>query len=139
MSYETALAYANDCEKIDRELAEMQCEYCEGDFQDCICGGDIERCKHGYLSCLTCAQEDTEPRKHYHVVSFINGCLNDYDSGAIDTLEDARIELAEYVENSPFDSFDTVEWQAAGVDRFVQVEGLYVAKIEPCTQNCLEG
>lgn len=82
--------------------------------------------------------EPKEPREHYHVVSFINGCLNDYDSGAIDTLEDARIELAEYIDNSPFDSFEACQWVPAGVDRYVQVEGLYIAKIESCTEECFD-
>jgi hypothetical protein len=81
--------------------------------------------------------EPEETPEHYHVVAFINGCLNDHDSGPYDTLEDARIALAEYVETEA--TYSPYEWESAGVDRFVQVNGVYIAAIEPCSEaECYE-
>jgi hypothetical protein len=37
------------------------------------------------------------PQPHYHVVAFINGCLNDYDSGPIASETDADMALQEFV------------------------------------------
>jgi hypothetical protein len=65
--------------------------------------------------------------EHYHVVTFIDGCLNDYDSGPIEGLEDARAHLAEYVDQDDWDS-----WEPAGVDRFVGATSPYILKIESC-------
>lgn len=84
------------------------------------------------ISCHTCCMSiDVEPLEHYHVVAFINGCLNDHDSGPYDTLDDARIALAEYVET---DSDTMHDWISAGVDRFVQRNGVYIAAIESCSE-----
>jgi len=64
---------------------------------------------------------------HYHVVEFINGCLNDYDSGPIDSLGDARIELAQFVDDVEYD------WEPDGVDRFTR--GTHILKIEECGER----
>jgi hypothetical protein len=70
--------------------------------------------------------------EHYHVVCFVNGCLNDYDSGPLESLDDARVALAEYA-NSDTDEFRY--WVPAGVDRYQQHDGLYTLVIEPCCDN----
>ena len=35
-------------------------------------------------------QTEKEPDVHYHVVAFMDGCLNDYDTGPIETIEEVR-------------------------------------------------
>ena len=77
---------------------------------------------------------------HYHVVEFINGCLNDYDSGPIESLDDARLEVAQWVEDSRVeDDYGTVNgipWEPTGVDRFTR--GIHILKIEECHEDCEE-
>jgi hypothetical protein len=70
---------------------------------------------------------------HYHVVEFINGCLNDYDSGPYDTLEDARGHIKEVI-NHPCQAGKIVP---AGEDRYI-VDDLYIMKIEECHEDCEE-
>jgi hypothetical protein len=66
---------------------------------------------------------------HYHVVSFINGCLNDYDSGPIKTLEDARASLQDYLWSGDGENF-----HEAGPDRYT--DGFSITTIEPCNDTC---
>ncbi len=68
-------------------------------------------------------------RPHYHVVTFINGCLNDGDSGPYLTLKDARAELRELVQ-SYRDTNRPVK--RAGIDRYQS--GIVTLKIEACTE-----
>jgi hypothetical protein len=70
---------------------------------------------------------------HYHVVEFINGCLNDYDSGPIETLELARESLAYNVSNLTVDENLEPTYAPSGVDRYVR--GLHTLKIEECTER----
>jgi hypothetical protein len=56
------------------------------------------------------------PQPHYHVVAFINGCLNDYDSGPIESLELAQDHFAEVAP----------DWET----------GIHLVKIEECTEDC---
>jgi hypothetical protein len=56
------------------------------------------------------------PQPHYHVVAFINGCLNDYDSGPIESLEMAQDHFAEIAP----------DWET----------GIHIVKIEDCTEDC---
>ena len=72
-------------------------------------------------------------RKHYHVVQFINGCLNDSDSGPYTTLNDARGEL-HFLVNERRDMGHAVKLE--GKDRYV--DGLYILKIEECTNDIAE-
>ena len=67
---------------------------------------------------------------HYHVVQFINGCLNDYDSGPIDTLDDARELLKSLIDGDRDNALSVVE---AGTDRYI-VKGVYILKIEECNE-----
>jgi hypothetical protein len=69
-----------------------------------------------------------ESTPHYHVVEFINGCLNDYDSGPIATIQDAREELAQMRD------FVAGEYVPAGDDRYER--GVHILKIEMCTEAC---
>jgi hypothetical protein len=71
--------------------------------------------------------------KHYHVVRFINGCLNDSDSGPYTTLKDARAEL-KYCVSVHREMGETVKPE--GKDRYVS--GLYILKIEECTNDIAE-
>jgi hypothetical protein len=75
---------------------------------------------------------------HYHVVAFVNGCLNDYDSGPYESLEDARKELSEIVDadNAYELEQDSNLWEAEGVDRFTR--RLHILKIEECHEDCEE-
>jgi hypothetical protein len=59
---------------------------------------------------------DDLPIPHYHVVAFINGCLNDYDSGPIESLEMAQDHFAEIAP----------DWET----------GIHIVKIEDCTEDC---
>jgi hypothetical protein len=68
--------------------------------------------------------------EHYHVVEFINGCLNDYDSGPIDTLDNARCELDHLVNVWN----DEEAYVPAGNDRYQR--GIYILKVESCTEDC---
>ncbi len=73
---------------------------------------------------------------HYHVVEFIQGCLNDYDSGPYETLEYAREELEDirrwYEENTD------KPYKPAGADRYES--GVHVLKIEECNEeDCSNG
>jgi hypothetical protein len=61
---------------------------------------------------------------HYHVVEFINGCLNDYDSGPLDTLRDAATHMKEIVKENP-------DYERVGPMRYQR--GLYTLKIEDCS------
>jgi hypothetical protein len=72
---------------------------------------------------------EPEPTPHWHIVEFIDGCLNDYDSGPIDTIEDAREELRQITEVRTIG-----EYTPAGEDRFER--GLHILKIEECKGEC---
>lgn len=76
------------------------------------------------------AQNDNdEVQPHYHVVEFINGCLNDYDSGPYETLEDAREEVRQITEvHAPG------EYIQYGKDKYERSD-LYILKIEECTEK----
>jgi hypothetical protein len=69
-------------------------------------------------------------RPHYHVVTFINGCLNDGDSGPITTKAAARAELRDLTQCYR-DTGRTV--RAAGKDRY-QAD-IVTIKIEECTKD----
>ena len=71
---------------------------------------------------------EVDDTTHCHVVEFINGCLNDYDSWPIETFHDA---------------VDTLEWAKSDEHvlegDFRYVNGLHILKIEECTEReCLE-
>lgn len=81
-----------------------------------------------------CSECQDGPITHYHIVSFINGCLNDYDDGPYETLQVARAALDAFLDAND----DTFPWQPAGVDRYEQQGGPYILKIEECTEaDCL--
>ena len=71
-------------------------------------------------------------KPHYHVVAFIPGCLNDYDSGPIDTLAEAREELLQYVDTGGMQPERPCK--TAGPDRYTN--GPYVITIEECAEEC---
>ena len=73
--------------------------------------------------------DEPEPAPHYHVVAFIDGCLNDYDSGPINDYTDALADLDWYMETTYPDT-PTV----AGQERY-QV-GPYIIKVEECREAC---
>jgi hypothetical protein len=74
--------------------------------------------------------------EHYHVVEFIDGFLNDYDSGPIATIEDARKALQASVDadNAYELEQDANLYVAAGDDRYER--GMHILKIETCNENC---
>jgi hypothetical protein len=72
-------------------------------------------------------------KTHYHVVEFIDGCLNDYDSGPFDAINDAR----EWIENIVADTPDLYE--PSGESRYVRVNSPYILKIESCNEQECEG
>jgi hypothetical protein len=79
--------------------------------------------------------------EHFHVVEFINGCLNDGDSGPIESLSDAREELQRIVDDAASVGSwnpDMVDYyRPAGEDRYVR--GSYILKIEECTEDeCMD-
>lgn len=77
------------------------------------------------------------PKNHYHVVEFINGCLNDYDSGPIDELIDAQTLLDEMVhQHNGFTSEGEDKYLANGVLRYER--GLYILKVEECSETDCE-
>lgn len=78
---------------------------------------------------LEAMAEYGERLPHYHVVEFINGCLNDWVSGP-DTLEGCRAEIAQYVEVA---ELENNQYEPAGTDRFTR--GLYILKIEECYET----
>jgi hypothetical protein len=69
---------------------------------------------------------------HFHVVAFINGCLNDYDSGPIESEELARESLREYVATEA--TYTEDEIVQVDVDRYQR--GPYTITIEPCNNPC---
>lgn len=71
-------------------------------------------------------------RQHYHVVAFINGCLNDYDSGPIDTFEDAVTALRDYMNEGGMQP-DTEVSDVFGETRYQQ--GLYTIQVEACQEE----
>jgi hypothetical protein len=78
------------------------------------------------------AKDDATMNSHYHVVEFINGCLNDYDSGPIASIADARNELQFFLGTDDFD--DDSAYVPAGKDRYER--GLHILKIETCNEDC---
>ena len=72
---------------------------------------------------------------HYHVVVFIDGCLNDYDSGPIEDIAEAREALAWQLD---LGRGAVCGWKRTGEDRYQQIDGLYIVKIEDCTEGCNE-
>ena len=79
-----------------------------------------------------CSEE--ERKTHYHVVEFINGCLNDYDSGPFEDREDARIHLLETVNANNESPYRRRDYVQAGEDRYKR--GLFILKIEECSEDC---
>lgn len=84
-----------------------------------------------------------EKLPHYHVVEFINGCLNDYDSEAYETLDDARSDLSDMVERHNEEAawnrdngYRSEPYQAEGTDRYTR--GIYILKIEECYETDCE-
>lgn len=84
--------------------------------------------------------EDEERLPHYHIVEFINGCLNDYDSGPYESLADAQSDLADAVERGNEEAawneengYRSEPYEPAGTDRFIR--GNYILKIEECTET----
>lgn len=74
---------------------------------------------------------------HYHVVEFINGCLNEYDSGPFEEREDARIHLLETVNENNESEYRGHDYIQAGEDRYER--GPFILKIEECGEDCKEG
>ena len=74
------------------------------------------------------------PPSHFHVQEFIDGYLPDYLSDPFDSLETARLHLAEIVENWDGDGLD--DYIPAGVDRFIRRDR-HILKIESCREECL--
>jgi hypothetical protein len=71
--------------------------------------------------------------EHYHVTSFINGCLNDYDSEALETKEDAITALESYISDDAYDK----HWKKLSDQLYVS--GVYIAQVEFCrNEKCLE-
>jgi hypothetical protein len=82
------------------------------------------------------AEAHANDAPHYHVVAFINGCLNDYDSGPFYYLENAREDLRNYLEYGGMQPDQEIV--PAGTDRYTN--GPYIIKIEECTEpECTEG
>jgi len=82
---------------------------------------------------------DNEPAEHYHVVEFIDGCLNDYDSGPMATIDEARATLtgiAQATDGYAETGADDELYTPAGEDRYTR--GSYILKIETCRENCDE-
>jgi hypothetical protein len=96
-------------------------------------------CRHGYIQddCQTClAEEDEGPKLHYHVVEFINGCLNDSDSGPYESLQEAREGLQWFLDGYGDNADEHVQIEPAGEDRYER--GIHILKIEACTESeCL--
>jgi len=85
--------------------------------------------------------EDEEVGPHYHIVEFINGCLNDYDSGPYEDLADAQSDLKDMVENHNENALWFNEnglhedpYVEEGEDLYTR--NIYILKIEECTQDC---
>jgi hypothetical protein len=93
------------------------CAECGSITQD---NGECDNC--GYVPEVT---------PHYHVVDFIDGCLNDYDSGPYETLEDARSELRSIMEHP----MQLAKFEQAGEDRYIY-DNIHILKIEKCSQDC---
>ena len=74
--------------------------------------------------------DEEEPTAHYHVVAFMPGCLNDYDSGPIDDIESARVVLKELADDYP----EGDPMVPGGKDRYTNA--FYILKIEECTESC---
>lgn len=68
-------------------------------------------------------------RGHYHVVTFINGCLTDYDSGPIATKKEARSELARILRDDRERGRRIVK-----LGDGLYASGLYLNAIEECTE-----
>ena len=68
-------------------------------------------------------------RGHYHVVTFINGCLTDYDSGPLATKKEARQELARILREDREMGRRVVK-MADGI----YASGLYLNAREECTE-----
>lgn len=76
--------------------------------------------------------QEEEATTHYHVVAFMDGCLNDYDSGPYSTIEDAEQDLAWYLESGAMVPDAPIE--DAGYLRYAN--GPYIIKVEECTEEC---
>ncbi len=83
------------------------------------------------------ADEEPETPMHYHVVAFIDGCLNDYDSGPHEHIEPAREECAELAaEYYGEDTFVTDTGNSRyEVRRHEDSPGGYIVKVEECQQD----
>ena len=73
-------------------------------------------------------------RPHYHVETFINGCLNDYDSGPYTSKKDAQEDAAWYRSDQPNNWRHTGPITPLQVDRWEQIEGLYILAIVKCVE-----
>lgn len=70
-------------------------------------------------------------KPHYHVVEFINGCLNDYDSGPIETIGWAREVLKSHVNRDfSYGDDDEPQYQEVGQDKYVSE--IRILTIEEC-------
>jgi hypothetical protein len=72
------------------------------------------------------------PQPHYHVVAFIDGCLNDYDSGPIESEADADMALQEFVREAQELTDEPI--RNTGYMRYQN--GPYIVKVESCTEDC---
>lgn len=87
---------------------------------------------------------EKESGPHYHVVEFINGCTNDYDSGPYEELEDAQSDLEDMVESHNENALWLNEngyhddpYTKDGDDRYTR--NAFILKIEECRETkCLE-
>lgn len=85
-----------------------------------------------------CPEYEPEPEStHFHVVAFINGCLNDYDSGPYDSRKDARHECRELAYSYFGDGTYTEQWSADEyrVRRTPKSHGEYIIAVEECTRD----
>jgi hypothetical protein len=78
------------------------------------------------------AMLDDLPQPHYHVVAFINGCLNDYDSGPIALEADADMALQGFVREAQELTDEPI--RNTGYMRYQN--GPYIVKVESCTEDC---
>lgn len=134
-NFETAIQYANDGYRV--VIHESTSLHSREDMQRAV---DAELA--AALDCfgedwLQRGEDDTMPddddcAPHWHVVAFINGCLNDYTSPPYDTVDDARAALAEYVNNGGI----LPDRPCQRIDSDTFLSGHYCITIEDCFDDC---
>ncbi len=79
-------------------------------------------------------------RTHYHVVTFVNGCLNDVDDGPYESQRDAFGAWGELLESwIDAGSHVVVTDNSASSGHRAVVDGIYVVKVEACeAHTCYE-